>query len=58
VNIEREEYILGGAANVAANISSLMGEVDLIGIIGKDIHGKKFTSLCKENNIHFTPIFT
>ncbi len=57
VNIEREEYKLGWAANVAANISSLSGEVELIGIIGNDDHGKKFENLCQENRINFHPIF-
>jgi len=33
LNIDYEEYKLGGAANVAANISSLNGEVDLIGVL-------------------------
>jgi len=58
VNIEYEEYKLGGAANVAANISSLSGEIDLIWVIEQDDHGQKFTSLCQENNIHFYSIIT
>ena len=33
VNIDREEYKLGGAANVAANVASLHGEVELVGIL-------------------------
>lgn len=58
LNIDREEYKLGGAANVAANISSLNGLVELIGILWKDDHGKKFESLCQENSIHLTSIVT
>lgn len=58
VNIDHEEYKLGGAANVAANISSLIGDVELIGIIWKDAHGEIFESLCKERNIVFYPIIS
>ena len=56
VNIDHEEYRLGGAANVAANIASLNGESELIGVLGEDNHGKKLHSLCKENNINLSPI--
>ncbi len=56
LNVDREEYRLWWAANVAANISSLNGEVELIGTIGKDDHGKKFTSLCQEKYVHLTPV--
>ena len=56
LNIYREEYRLWGAANVAANISSLIWEAYLMGVIGNDDHGEKFTSLCEEHNIHLIPI--
>ncbi len=56
VNIEREEYKLWWAANVAANISSLNGNAELIGVIWKDDHGKKFTLLCEEWNVNLSPI--
>lgn len=57
LNIYHEEYKLWGAANVAANVASLNGSVDLIGILWDDPHGKIFQSLCHEHAIHFTPIF-
>ncbi|MDP2103550.1 MAG: PfkB family carbohydrate kinase [Candidatus Gracilibacteria bacterium] len=56
VNIDREEYKLGGAANVAANIASLSQDVVLIGAIGDDINGRIFQGLCEENKIHLLPI--
>ena len=56
LNIYSEEYKLGGAANVAANLSSLSGSVALVWVIWDDEYGKKFESLCNENNIHLTPI--
>lgn len=36
VELEREEYRLGGAANVAANIVSLGAQVNLFGVMGGD----------------------
>lgn len=51
VNINNEENILGGAANVAKNIKKLMGEVALIGTIGDDKNGKIITKLLKNNKI-------
>ena len=56
LNIYNEEYKLGGAANVAANLSSLSGLVELVGVLWEDDYGKKFESLCQESNIHLTSI--
>ena len=36
VRFEHEEYRLGGAANVAHNVTSLGGTVEMIGIVGND----------------------
>ncbi len=58
LNIETEEEKLWGAANVAANISSLNWETDLISVYGKDDNWKKIKWLCKENNIGIHWIFT
>lgn len=38
VEVTKEEYRLGGAANVAHNIQSLGGRVTLVGLVGQD-HG-------------------
>ncbi len=51
VNINNEENILGGAANVAKNIKKLKGKVSLIGTIGDDKNGKIITKLLKNNKI-------
>lgn len=56
VNIRKEESRLGGASNVANNISSLGGEVHLCGMIGYDIFGKEIEKLTRQKNISFTPI--
>ena len=47
----KEEIRLGGAANVALNLSSLGSKVSLIGITGKDSSSKQISSLIKENKI-------
>lgn len=56
LNVDREEYKLGWAANVAANVASLNSDVELIGAIGKDDYGKRFELLCQENHVHLNPV--
>ncbi len=51
VNISEEKYVLGGAANVAANIAALGGKVCLGGIIGKDGTGKIFKNIASKMGI-------
>lgn len=46
-----EERRLGGAANVASNISALGSKVWLQGVVGKDEAAKEIRSLIKERNI-------
>lgn len=36
VQFDREEYRLGGAANVAQNVAALRGRVEMIGVTGQD----------------------
>jgi rfaE bifunctional protein kinase chain/domain len=45
LKIEKEEFRLGGAGNVAANINSLGAATVLMGIIGNDIFAQEFTKL-------------
>lgn len=58
VHVKQEYSMLGGAANVANNISALGGKASLIGIIGDDDAGKTLTGICKEKNIIFHPIIS
>lgn len=46
-----EEYRLGGAANVAANIKSLGSEAYLIGLAGQDDEGREMFKLLKNRGI-------
>ena len=44
VQYERDEFRLGGAANVASNIVAMGGRVQTVGVIGQDDDGKRLTS--------------
>jgi len=57
VDIEEEEYRLGGAANVVLNLLGLGAKTTLLSIIGEDEHGKKMLSTLKENHISTKYIF-
>lgn len=50
------EYRVGGAANVASNISSLEGKVYLCGIVGLDREGDVLINEIKKNNIDYEGI--
>jgi D-beta-D-heptose 7-phosphate kinase/D-beta-D-heptose 1-phosphate adenosyltransferase len=50
-DIYETTYILGGASNVAQNLSNLNVDVELVSVIGKDIYGKKIQILLEEKNI-------
>jgi D-beta-D-heptose 7-phosphate kinase/D-beta-D-heptose 1-phosphate adenosyltransferase len=56
IKFGREEFRLGGAANVAANIASLSGKVTLVGAIGNDAQGEEFKKLLKKSGIDFIPV--
>ncbi|MCL2458135.1 MAG: D-glycero-beta-D-manno-heptose-7-phosphate kinase [Desulfobulbus sp.] len=48
VNVQREDFLLGGAANVLRNIISLGGKGALCGIVGDDAMGKKVVHLVEQ----------
>lgn len=58
VEIKRETYHLGGAANVAHNISALGGKVLLSGRIGDDYAGREILRLLGEKGIDATGVLT
>ncbi len=51
VQVERESFLLGGAANVANNLRSLNAEVILSGVIGSDNFGSFLLDLCNKDGI-------
>ena len=48
---EKEQFRMGGAANVAANLSGLGIKTVLAGLIGRDINGERLTQLIKKKLI-------
>ncbi len=51
VEVEKEEYRLGGAGNVAGNLKALGVDTYLCGLVGEDKEGEIVKSLLKEKNI-------
>lgn len=50
--VVEEKYALGGAANVANNISSLGGSAYLVGLVGNDAAGKMIGDISLSKGIH------
>jgi rfaE bifunctional protein kinase chain/domain len=53
IDIERESYTAGGAANVALNLASLGVSVRLCALVGEDEAGGKLKSLLRGACVHF-----
>src|SRR3989344_2616450 len=51
LRVKREDYRLGGAGNVAMNLSSLGAEASLASVIGSDKYRPKIEELCLHNTI-------
>ena len=51
VALDRKEYRIGGAGNVALNLSCLGAKVAVLSVIGDDEDGASLTALFKKNNI-------
>jgi rfaE bifunctional protein kinase chain/domain len=58
VVFDREEFRLGGAANVANNLRELGAAVDLIGVIGDDESGVQLKGELAAKGIHATGLIT
>jgi D-beta-D-heptose 7-phosphate kinase/D-beta-D-heptose 1-phosphate adenosyltransferase len=58
VVFDREEFRLGGAANVANNVRALGGAVDLIGVIGNDESGTLLKNELAATGIPSTGLIT
>ena len=57
VEVSNEEFLLGGAANVAQNIVSLGGHATVVGVAGKDIAGGDIVRMLEETGIDCGGIF-
>ena len=51
VTVDKKEYRIGGASNVALNIASLGASVSMISVVGNDEEGKQLQQLLQEQNI-------
>ncbi len=51
VEVEKESFLLGGAANVAHNLESLSSRPFLAGMTGEDIFGERLLGLCRNGDI-------
>lgn len=58
VEVEKENYLPGGAANVANNIAALQGNAFMTGIVGKDSEADILLNELKKRNINTQGIFT
>ena len=56
VRYESAEVKLGGAANVAANMRSLGGQVRAIGLLGQDEMGREIRLLCRKAGIQLAAV--
>jgi len=54
VNVHREEYRPGGAANVAANVVGLGGNAELVTFYGRDFAGNILEALAKKYSYGFS----
>ncbi len=55
--VDSENFMPGGASNVANNIRSLGGEVYLAGVVGKDSRGEALQILLRKQGIHCEGVF-
>jgi D-beta-D-heptose 7-phosphate kinase/D-beta-D-heptose 1-phosphate adenosyltransferase len=56
VEVEKDSYLPGGAANVANNMRTLGAKVWLAGVVGEDWEGKELISLIKKKGINTSAI--
>jgi rfaE bifunctional protein kinase chain/domain len=52
VSLQKKDYRIGGAGNVALNAQSLGAETFVLSVIGKDEDGDKLAQMFNANNIH------
>jgi D-beta-D-heptose 7-phosphate kinase/D-beta-D-heptose 1-phosphate adenosyltransferase len=58
VRFDREEYRLGGAANVAHNVAALGGRVEIVGLAGADDSGRRLLDDLRAAGIDTASVLT
>ncbi len=56
VELERESFMPGGAANVARNLTSMDVPTELCGVVGRDQAGRQLKGLLRQYHIDFTGV--
>ena len=56
--VDSENFMPGGASNVASNIRAMGGQVYLAGVVGNDERGRVLRSLLKDKGVNADGIFT
>jgi D-beta-D-heptose 7-phosphate kinase/D-beta-D-heptose 1-phosphate adenosyltransferase len=56
IRVEGRRTVLGGAANTAANIASLGGQVTLVGLVGDDEGAQELQRRCTTANVQLAPV--
>ena len=57
VRREREEYRLGGAANVAANLAALGVETTMLGVVGKDEAATQLRAMLSQSGVNTVDLY-
>ncbi len=57
VEVTRESFMLGGAANVAHNIVAMGGKASVIGVSGRDIAGKTLLDMLTQKGVDCSGVF-
>jgi rfaE bifunctional protein kinase chain/domain len=57
VEVTRESFMLGGAANVAHNIVALGGKASVLGIVGKDMSGEVVMNMLGQKGVNCDGVF-
>lgn len=57
VDVQRNSYTPGGAANVVSNLKALGADVDLLGVIGADDAGRRLRNLLRRQGIGVDGLF-
>lgn len=57
VEVSRESFLLGGAANVAHNIVALGAQATIVGIAGKDIAGEALKGMLSDQGVNCEGLF-
>lgn len=56
--VDSENFMPGGASNVASNIRSLGGDVTLVGVVGEDSRGEILRSLLRTKGVNCDGVFS